>query len=455
MDDSYFEKSKEINSWKGKNKVKLIDNRDGTHSISVGATTSNPLAVQSVDPMQRVGLNSTFGEAVVGTRQNNINIPFVYNNGNGGIEENMNITKFLSSGTGFQTNENETCFMHTGTGIGYAENRSKNTNRYVTGHGNDVFHTFVFPDVGEANTYSWLGYGSLKMNDCIGFGKKDNVFGIWLKLRGSSLEDSFVPQSEWNIDTLPEYVNGNGLISGNSFGWLGYADIDLFVMLDNNQIVHVHKYKANNTNQVPHISDPTMPISVGCERTSGAGADIKNGTSSWFAGTVGNRATGTGQDRFPFVKRRAVSVPANTETVLLSIRNKEEFAGKPNNLRLRYGTVTITSDGNKTVEFNVYLNGVRYDPNVDEWGDYDANASITEMNLDAPLQLASRSIVAGLDKVNQQIGGTYLGKIDRDRINLFSRDVIIAANAGDIITFTALSSGATEVDFELRHIEEN
>lgn len=455
MADSHYPKQSTLGTDQIENKILLIDNKDGTHSISVGATTSNPLAVQSVDPMQRVGLNSTFGEAVVGTRQNNINIPFVYNNGNGGIEENMNITKFLSSGTGFQTNENETCFMHTGTGIGYAENRSKNTNRYVTGHGNDVFHTFVFPDAGEVNTYSWLGYGSLKMNDCIGFGKKDNVFGIWLKLRGSSLEDSFVPQSEWNINPLPEYVNGNGLISGNSFGWLGYADIDLFVMLDNNQIVHVHKYKANNANQVPHISDPTMPISVGCERTSGAGADIKNGTSSWFAGTVGNRATGTGQDRFPFIKRRGIAVPSNTETVLVSIRCKEFFNGKPNNLRLRYGTVTITSDGTKPVEFNVYLNGVRYDPNLDEWGDYDTEASISEINIDAPLQLTTRTIVAGLDKVNQQIGGTYLGKIDRDRINLFSTDVIIGANPADIITFSAFCPNATEVNFELRDIEEN
>lgn len=40
MPSSYFEKSQEINSWKAKNKIKLIDNGDGTFSIATASGTS-------------------------------------------------------------------------------------------------------------------------------------------------------------------------------------------------------------------------------------------------------------------------------------------------------------------------------------------------------------------------------------------------------------------------------
>lgn len=446
MADSSYQKWSNNDTGQTPKDIRLKANQDGTYNIG---TTS-----KIIDAMGRQAMSSTFGELVVGTRQNNINIPFSRNNGNEGLEENMKSTRFFFSGTGTQSNINETAFVETGSGIGYAEIRSKGTNRYVTGHGNDVFHTMVFPQAGEPNTYSWIGYGSLKLDNCLGFGKKDGVFGIWAKLRGSSLEDSFVPQSEWNINKLPEYADGNGIVSGNSLGWLGYADIDYYVILDNNEIVHVHKIAKNNKDNKPHISEPTLPMSIGCERISGSGGNITNGTSSWFAGTVGNRASGTGADKFPFIKRPQVTIPSNSETVLLNIRNRESFAGKKNTVRLRYGTVTITSDGTKPVEFNVYLNGVPYDTITHEWGYYDEQLSVSELNLDAPLSLANRTIVSGLTKINEQIGGTFLGKVDRDRINLFSTDVVISAAAGEILTFTAKSPNTTTVDFEIRWIEE-
>lgn len=427
--------------------LKLINNLDDTYSYSVR---------DGGDAMGRQSFNSTFGEKVVGTRQNNINIPFIRNNGNIGTEEALKSTNYFSSGTGDQEHENETAYVKTGVGIGYAEIRSKNTNRYVTGHGNDTFHTMVLPSAPENNTYSWVGYGSLKLSDCIGFGTYNLDYGIWLKLRNGTLANSFIPRSEWNINDLTEELNdGLEVIGGTSFGWLGVADIDFFIYLSNNTFVHVHKHRVNNVDNKPHLSDPTQPISIGIERTSGTGANLRIGTSSWFAGTVGNRATGTGADKFPFIKRSAVSVSGGTETVLLSIRNREEFpVGKKNNVRLRYGTVTITSDGTKSVEFNVYLNGVPYDNVTHDWGYYDENLSVSELNINAPLQTTSRTIVTGLDKINEQIGGTYLGKVDRDRINLFSQDVVISANAGDILTFTAKSSNSTVIDFEIRWIEE-
>lgn len=421
--------------------IKLIDNLDGTYSQSFSDSFSGDFA-------GRVNFNSTFGEKVVGSRVNNINIPFSKNNGNIGSVDFLKSTKFFSSGTGTQSNTNEVGFVHTGTGVGYAEIRSKNTNRYVTGHGNDAFHTMVFPTP-QIGVDSWVGYGSLTLNDFIGYGYKGLDFGIWIKLRGV---ENFVKQSDWNVNKLPTLNPNKENISGTSFGWLGVADIDFFIYGENNKPIHVHKFKTANVDDKPHLSDPTQPISIGIRRVSGSGTDVKVGTSSWYAGTVGERATGTGQDRFPFIERNQVSIPANTETILLSIRNKDTFSGKPNTVRLRYGTITITSDGTKPVAFRVYINGVNR--NVGTWGDYDSDLSVSELNIDSPLVVTTDTIVTGLTRKRQQIGGTYLGKTDRDRINLFSTDVVISANAGDIITITAFSPNSTVVDFEIRWIEE-
>lgn len=417
--------------------------------VKNGSQLANQIASKvGRDFANRQMFNSTFGEGVVGSRQNNINIQYSRNNGNIGIIENMKSTTFFNTGTGTQKNENETAYVQTGTGLGYSEIRSLGTNRYVPGHGNDVFHTMVFP-VPEVNVKSWVGYGSLKLNDCIGFGYNGLVFGIWLKLRGV---ETHIPQTEWNINTLDTLDPQMENISGNSFGWLGVADIDFFIVGDNNEFIHIHKHRTANVDNKPHLSNPTLPISIGIERTVGTGSDIQVGTSSWFAGTVGNRAAGTGSDKFPFIERPQVSVSGNTETVLLNIRNKDIFNGKENTVRLRYGTITITSDGTKPVSFRVYKNAV--DRNVGIWANYETDLSVSEVNIDSPLILTSDVLVPNLPRIREQVGGTYLGKVDRARINLFSSDIIIDANPDDILTFSVFSSNNTIVDFEIRWVEE-
>lgn len=418
---------------------------------NVSQMASEISASSGLDFAKRSSFNTVFGESVVASRQNNINIPFIRSNGNNGLESNLKSTDYFQSGTATQSNTNQTAYMESGSGVGLSEIKSKNTNRYITGHISDCFFTTVYNDI-DVGVDSGVGYGSIRGNDFIGFGYKGLDYGIWLKLRGI---ETFIKQIDWNTRTL---LDGDFILNTTkenimsiSFGY-AVADI-LFSIKSNSGWALVHRHRTANVDNKPHLSNPTQPMSEFVRRLSGSGANIKVGTSSWNAGTVGERASGTGADRFPYIKRSQVSVAGNTETVLLSIRNRVEFpVGTPNTVRLRYGTLTFVSDGTKPVEFNVYINGVN--GAVGTWGYYDEQLSVSEINIDSPLVLNNRTIVTGVTKPNQQIGGTFLNKVDRDRINLFGSDVVIGANAGDIITITAKSINNTVIDFQIRWIEE-
>lgn len=430
---------------------KAIDLGDDTHALSVGTKRESPINSQSTDFAGRSSFITVFGEQVVASRQNNINVPFLRSTGLGGETEYLRSVRDnsgLTNTTGLASFSNEVLYTESGIGIADYEFISRAINRYITGHGNEVFHTMIFESA-EAGVDYGIGYGR-KDTDFIGFGYNGLIFGIWLILRGTR---THIPQDNWNTNTLkdgdfildPTKEN----ISGTSFGWLGVADILFYINASDNDWILVHRHKTANIDSKPHMTDPTQPISSWVERLSGSGANIRSGTSSWYAGTVGNRATGTGSDKSPLIERDNINVPQNTETVLVSVRNKDVFQGKPNTVRSRYGTVTLTTDGNKPVKFKVYLNGVINGT----WYDFDTDLSVTEMSTDAQLSL-TQIVKGNITKIVEQVGSTALGKSGSLRINLFDSDIVISAYPTDTITITAQSQNATNVDIQLRLIEE-
>jgi len=419
----------------------------------LGSKVTKPLFTTSKisDFAGRSPFVSVFGALVTGTRLNNINIPFIRGTGLGGLTEYLRSVKEVTgvtNATGQVTHANEVLYTESGTGIADYEFISKATNRYITGHGNEVFHTMIFESA-EAGVDNGIGYGR-KDTDFIGFGYNGLVFGIWLILRGVR---THIPQDDWNTNKLksgkfildPTKEN----ISGTAFGWLGVADIIFYIQASENDWIVVHRHRTANIDNKPHLSDPNQPISTFVERLSGSGANIRTGTSSWYAGTVGNRGKGTGSDKAPLIERDGVTIPSNTETVLLSIRNRDIFQGKPNSIRSRYGTLTLVTDGNKSVKFKVYLNGVT----GGTWDFYDEPLSVTEVSTTTSLNLTSTT-VGGILKINEQVGSTALGKADSVRLNLFDSDVVIAAYPNDTITITAQSQNTSEIDIQLRLIEE-
>ena len=96
MNEAY--KIAKSNNWEdGRISMLAIDNGDGTFSSAI--ESANALKTKSLDFAKRSSFNTVFGESVVASRQNNINIPFIRNNGNAGLEFNLKSADFFQSGT--------------------------------------------------------------------------------------------------------------------------------------------------------------------------------------------------------------------------------------------------------------------------------------------------------------------------------------------------------------------
>lgn len=387
------------------------------------------------DQAGNVAFNTVFGEKTVGMRKDYINVSFQY-----GISSYDTITTV--SGTGYKQEYNAVGSCNTGLGVGSYKVTSRATNRYVTGHECLVMFTADFT-LGVANTYQRIGYGD--SNDFIGFGYNNNTYGIWTAFDSNGF--THISQANWNVDKL----DGTG-ISGHilnadkyniymlQFGWLGIAPIIFSVYCGAKvgwKVVHI--IDGTNTAEEPHLGNPVLPITMEVGRTSGSGSNIELKTSSWRASIIGEQSANSLADR-TFQVERSVTIPSNTETPLITFKNKDLFKGKTNHVSTRYATVTVSSDGTKAVKFRVKRNATLIGS---DYTDLDVNNSVSQVDTSAA------AISGGV-----LVGGTLLGKIDRERINLFGGDVPIKIYPNETLTLSAISTASSDLDIFIRVIEE-
>lgn len=428
----------------------------------LGSLALNPLYTNSkiADFAGRSPFASVFGVQSTAQRENNITLSFKFGTGLEGVVDWLKFVKDstgVTNATGTVTSANEVLFMESGTGIADYEYYSRDINRYIPGQQNDIFFTFK-PEASEAGVDIGLGYGR-KSSDFIGLGYNGLDFGIWIILRTVR---TFIPRSEWTnqlssgsfvLDLTKENICYIG------FGWLGVADIIFAIQTSEGGWIEIYRHKTANIDDKPHMGEPTQPMSIWTERLSGAGTNVRMGTSSWFAGTLGKTANGTGQDKAPFIEYNDLPV-TSSERPLINIYNVEQFNGKQNTVITQYGTLTLTSTGNREVSFRVYINGV--DPTVGNWAFMDEIQSVTKVNFDSPLSVTTEQLLpsAGtfppLTRRREQIGGTFLLENGITRINLFDSDVKIRALPGDVITITGyVSQGTSRVNVLLRPLEKH
>lgn len=402
--------------------IKAKNNGDNTYSLAVSPSASS-------DFQGKEGMNTIVGEAIVGQRSDFVNILFEYNVGTYDTYQTL-------TGTGSLSHSNAKAVLGTGVGIGKALLRSKDPVRYVTGHEVNVETTCIFGSP-EAGVSQKIGIGE-DIEAFAGFGYDGTSFGVWLR----TVDDGsiHIPQSSWdnqNVGNLnPQKFN----IYKMTYGWYGILPIQFSIFYEGDWVL-VHTYSKVNESENPHLANPTLPISAFVERESGSGGNIQLQTSSWRGGIVGEINEGVTTDRKFAIKTVTSITGANVP--IYSIRSGATFQGQTNYVRIRLGTFTASSDGTKAVEIDVWKEGTL---TGGTWEAFDADNSVAEFNNTAT------SFAPPAGRVS---GGTVLGKVDRDRINLIEGDVIIPLYPGETIHFVGTtSSGTSDMVVFVRHIEE-
>ncbi len=400
----------------------------------------------SFDPSGNASRNTTTQEQLVAQRTDFINVQFQYNVP---INQDSSDIDGATSGTGSITHEDSMAVVSSGTGVGYASVESKDSIRYYPGHEFAAEMTgYSLPDagVGGVDTFARWGIGDTGGNgDAMCFAVIDGVFGAVFRSAGV---EQFIPQSDFNKDKLDGTGDSGFDINSDKLdlytfrgGWYGVLPLAYGVYATGVGYVTCHIIDQTNTTTKPHLSNPTLPVFIEAGRTAGSGDEVVVKSASWRGGICGPQPTGSRADRTQVVTVVEKSIPQNQDVPIISLRNNATFQGKTNHVRIRYGTVSLFTDGNKPVLWKVFKNGVLAG---ESWVSKNPETSVADYDISATSYTPS----------SEPIGGTLMGKIDTARINLFTGDVVLAAYPGEEITLTARSSNQSEVSLFFRWIEE-
>lgn len=205
---------------------------------------------------------------------------------------------------------------------------------------------------------------------------------------------------------------------GAQSGWLPIHTVDL----------------VNQFSDIPLIQNPHLPIRIISKVISGTpDIPIVVRTGGLYGGTFGgerSRADSTG-----FAVGNGADIPAQgTETGLMAIRNKTIFRGLTNQIRIDVSDISVTSDGNKSVFFNLYVEPIITGA---VWVDVDTENSVVEV--------AKNNFTFN--------GGRYAGsilvnKVDSEYVQLDVAELRL--NPDQILVIAGTSSSGSEIRCSMR-----
>jgi len=136
---------------------------------------------------------------------------------------------------------------------------------------------------------------------------------------------------------------------------------------------------------------------------------------------------------------------ANTESILLTIRNRANFGGNTNTTTIKIATLTLKTDGAKPVDFKIYKDST-IGGTFNYW---DETNSRIEVNTNATLATTTETI-GTITKIINQIGSTILSKEETQRINLLDGDIILDLKPSEEVTITAKSTNTSIISIVTR-----
>lgn len=336
---------------------------------------------------------SESGELVIASKVDDISVNFQY-----GLRTADTIATV--SGTGATGSLGSLAYVETGTGVGSAVIESKDAVRYRAGHQCYYDPSVIIP-APEAGVNIYVG--ALNGTDGICWGYQGLTLGLWYIEGGN---ENFIPQADWT-DKL-DGTGASGYVLDPSaaqipklrYTWHGIKDISYGFDTGNGNIVEVYRKKFVNVETAPetHLENPNLPMSVKVVRATGSGSNLRVYTGSWRAGSYAGRDEANLSDYWVNVTVLDHPLTGSVNNNIVAIRNKANYAGKVNHIKVEIGVVTFTNDGNKTVA--IYGNKGATPSGMGAWTDVDTVNSTLEYAVGGTLTGGNRG-AATLLKASQ------------------------------------------------------
>ena len=291
--------------------------------------------------------------------------------------------------------------------------------------GPNVFFT-SFTDGSKTGTYSLVNGG----------GEAAGTFSQ--SLAGVATTETVVAQTDWNKDTFDGSGDANnpsgvtldqtkGNVYQIRYQWLGFGSISFFIEHgDEGDLHEVHMIKYPNTNTVPSVDNPTLPLYAAAINTTNT-SDIVLKVGS-MGGYVEGKDTLKGLPHSLSVESTSVGT---TETPIMTIHSHDIYQSSLNRVKVKMTIGNVSTDGTKNSIVRVRKNTVLTGPAA--FTSLDSN--ISTIHRDTTATGISGGVVvfaAGVEKV---------GFVDIDLEKLG-----ITLVAPDFLTVTVQATAAATVD---------
>jgi len=301
-------------------------------------------AVMSDSSGRRVAVSQA-GEMLVGERRDDVSINFQYGVSSFDVRDVNDVT-----GTGAVGQVGSMVAVSTGTGVGSAMLESLDAVRYRSGRESYCMPSVVFAEP-EVNVNQYAGF----LNDLDGFalGYQGLDAGLWF-IKGGAV--SFVAQVDWNIDVMDGSGESSydmdlqtGQVPELKYVWHGIKNLTLEITSEEGHVLPCHKFKFINEAVDTHLDNPSLPVAVKIERTTGVGADLRILTGSWRAGVVTGGGEASVSDRWFSITNLEQELVSAARTVMFVIRSKSIYRGKNNHTLAGMAVIDLVNNGNKDV----------------------------------------------------------------------------------------------------------
>lgn len=371
-----------------------------------------------VDHADRQAFNTLFGEQLVGSRRPDVLVQFQY-----GISANDVTT--TTTGTGAASASEAVATLTTGATTGAASITSNKTLRYQPGYDGIIFFTGAF-STADAGTYQRIGL--FDDQNGIWLGQEDGVFKIGLRYGGADTTKTV---------TLPLGFEPTALVKYRlNYGWLGIAPIVFEAWCSQRwQVIGI--FDLTHQQDTVSFIQPVQPVRAEVGRTSGSGS-VTLKSASWSAGRIS-----VDMDSLPSDRHGAAdgtkTIVADTETNILTLRNKSTFQGQTNRIAVHLDYFSVSAEGTKPAVFRLRHNATL--GGTPSYADFDTAKSVIEYDT------AGTTVTGGVPELPISIGksGEARG---------FIRDLGIVLMPGESVTLSVESTGASDVLGALRWHEE-